>query len=71
MKRDMATPIVEAEDPGLHFYSAERRYVSCTVTPTERKSDYQAVEYVDKPGAPLITRASFVVEASEPGAKEA
>jgi alkaline phosphatase D len=59
------------ENPFLHFYSAERGYVSCTVTPTEWKSDYQAVEFVDKPGAPLITRASFVVEAGEAGAKEA
>lgn len=50
------------DNPCLKFHSRERGYVKCTVTPTEWRSDYQAVEYVSKPGAPLITRASFVVE---------
>lgn len=49
-------------NPGLKFHSRERGYVKCTVTPKQWRSDYQAVEYVTQPGAPLITRASFVVE---------
>jgi alkaline phosphatase D len=36
--------------------------VSCQVTPKEWRTDYRAVEYVTRPGAPLVTRASFVVE---------
>ncbi len=41
------------------------------MTPDHYRSDYQVVEYVDKPGAPLVTRASFVVENGQPGAKPA
>ena len=55
------------ENPFLKFHSRERGYVKCTVTPTEWRSDYQAVEFVSKPGAPLITRASFVVENGKRG----
>ena len=51
-----------SDNPCLKFHSRERGYVKCTVTPKTWQSDYQAVEYVTKPGAPLITRASFVVE---------
>ena len=61
----------QAENPFVKFHNAERGYVSCTVTPTEWRSDYQAVEYIDKPGAPLITRRKFVVESGKPGAKDA
>ena len=60
-----------SENPFVRFQNAERGYVSCTITPKEGKSDYQVVEYVDKPDAPLITRASFVVENGQPGAKPA
>lgn len=56
-----------AQNPFVKFQNAERGYISCTVTPKEWKSDYQVVEYVDKPGAPLITRASFTVESGKPG----
>ena len=30
---------------------------------------YQGVDYVTTPGAPLVTRATFVVESGRPGAK--
>jgi alkaline phosphatase D len=46
-------------------------YVGCTVTPRTWRSDHQMVEDVPKPGAPAITRASFVVEAGQPGSKPA
>lgn len=58
-----------AENPFVRFHNAERGYVSCQVTPRQWRSDYQAVEYVDRPGAPLLTRKSFVVEDGQPGAK--
>lgn len=60
-----------AENPFVRFHNAERGYVCCTVTPREWRSDYQVVEYVDRPGAPLVTRGSFVVESGRPGAKPA
>ncbi len=60
-----------AENPFVRFHTAERGYVSCTVTPDEWRTDYRAVEYIDRPGAPLVTRRSFVVESGQPGAKDA
>ncbi len=60
-----------AENPFVRFHNAERGYVSCTLTPDAWRTDYQVVEYVDKPGAPLVTRASFVLEQGRPGAKPA
>lgn len=59
------------ENPFVKFHSAERGYVSCEVTPQSWRSDYRAVEYVSRPGAPLITRASFVVEAGQPELQKA
>ena len=58
------------DNPCLKFHSRERGYVSCVITPDEWRSHYQAVEYVSKPGAPLITRASFLVENGRRGAQK-
>ena len=55
-----------AENPCVKFYNAERGYVRCAVSPREWRSDFQVVEYVTRPGAPPITRASFVVEDGQP-----
>jgi alkaline phosphatase D len=60
-----------AENAGVKFFNGERGYVRCTITPKLWTSDYQTVADIQKPGAPAITRASFVVEAGEAGAKRA
>ncbi len=60
---------MQAENPFVKFFNAQRGYVRCSLTPENYRADYQVVEYVDKPGAPLETRASFVVENGQPGAK--
>jgi alkaline phosphatase D len=60
-----------SENPFVKFHNAERGYVRCTLTPETWRSDYQAVEYVTRPGAPLVTRASFVVENGKPGIETA
>ncbi|TDU70880.1 alkaline phosphatase D [Prosthecobacter fusiformis] len=60
-----------AENPFVKFHSTERGYIRCEVTPELWKSDYQAIEYVSRPGAPLHTRASFVVESGKAGLQEA
>ncbi len=57
-----------SENPFVKFQNSERGYVRCTVTPEEWRSDFQVVEYVDKPGAPQICRGTFVVEDGKPGA---
>jgi alkaline phosphatase D len=55
-----------AENPFLKFFNAERGYVRCEVTPQTWRTDYRTVPFVTKPGAPLVTRASFVVESGRP-----
>ncbi len=61
------TPEILAENPHLKFYNGQRGYVSCDITPEQWRSDYRVVPYVSRPGAPVETRASFVVEAGQPG----
>ena len=56
-----------AENPFCKFHNAERGYVACEVTPESWRTDYRVVEYVDRPAAPLVNRASFVVENQQPG----
>lgn len=55
-----------SENPFVKYHNAERGYVSCTVTPNAWKTFYRTVEYVDRPGAPLKTRAEFTVEHGKP-----
>lgn len=55
-----------AENPFVKFHNAERGYVSCEVSPQKWQSDYRTVEYVTRHGAPINTRASFVVESDRP-----
>ncbi len=57
-----------AENPHLRFFNAQRGYVRCDVTAGRWRTDFRTVDYVSRPGAPVSTRASFVVEANRPGA---
>jgi alkaline phosphatase D len=57
---------VLAENPFVKFHNAERGYVVCDVTPDRWRADFRTVEYVSRKGAPLETRASFVVESGQP-----
>ncbi|MEY3851664.1 MAG: hypothetical protein RI910_644 [Verrucomicrobiota bacterium] len=54
------------ENPFVKFHSTERGYLVCEVTPKTWRTDYRAVAFVTKPGAPLLTRATFVVEDGTP-----
>jgi alkaline phosphatase D len=51
-----------SENPFVKFHNTERGYVVCEITPKTWRADFRTVEYVTRPGAPLQTRASFVVE---------
>jgi len=62
---------VLSDNPCVRFYNGQRGYVRCTVTPQAWRSDYQVVEQVTKPGTPVVTKTSFVVEAGTPGSKPA
>ena len=56
-----------ARNPHIHFFNAQRGYVRCAATPDRLVADYRIVPWVTRPGAPVETRASFVVEAGRPG----
>ncbi len=60
-------PQLRAENPFVKLQNEERGYVSCTVTAKSWQSDYQAIEFVDRPDAPRVTRASFTVESGRAG----
>jgi alkaline phosphatase D len=64
-----ATDGVLAENPFVRFFNGQRGYVRCEVTPERWTSDYRVVDYVSRPGSPIATRASFLVEAGRPGAQ--
>ena len=57
-----------AANPHIKFFNYNRGYVRCTLTPERWQSDYRVVPFVSTPGAPIATRASFVVENGRPGA---
>lgn len=66
------TPRGEAilsNNPHTKFYNGQRGYVVSTVTPESWTADYRVVPFVQEPGADIGTRATFVVEAGQPGAE--
>jgi len=63
--------VVLAENPHIEFVNRQRGYVRCTLDRGQWRSDFRIVDFVTRPGAPVRTRASYVVEDGVPGAKEA
>ncbi|MDZ4801860.1 MAG: alkaline phosphatase D family protein [Bryobacteraceae bacterium] len=64
-----AVQAVLPENPHVHFYNNQRGYVRCQLTPQRWQSDYRVVPFVSRQGAPVQTRATFVVESGKPGAQ--
>jgi alkaline phosphatase D len=60
---------VLAENGFVKFYNGQRGYVVCELTERALAADFRTLEYVSRPGSPLATRASFVVEDGRPGAE--
>jgi alkaline phosphatase D len=60
-----------AENPHIRFYNNRRGYVRTRLTPSELAADFRVVPYVQRPGAPVETRASFVVQDRRPGLQQA
>ena len=58
-----------AENGHLHFHNSQRGYLRCALTRDRWTTDFRVVPYVLREGAPISTRASFVVEAGRPGAQ--
>jgi alkaline phosphatase D len=57
-----------SENPFVKFCNEQRGYVACELTRAALRANYRIVEYVSRAGAPLKTRAAFVVEDGRPGA---
>lgn len=51
----------------MKFLNSQRGYVRCTVTKNLWKTDFKVVPYITKKGAPIATRATYVVEDKRPG----
>ncbi|MFL6120974.1 alkaline phosphatase D family protein [Actinophytocola sp.] len=60
-----------AANPHMRFFNGQRGYVLVSVNKDRWQSDYRVLHYVTKPGSPVYTRASFVVEDQRPGVQEA
>ena len=58
--------ILKSHNPQLDFENDQRGYVICDVTRDVWRTDYRVLDYVDKPGAPVTTRTSLVVEHGQP-----
>lgn len=63
--KDAREERLQAENPFVKFYNGQRGYVRCEVTPKAWRSDFRVVEQVSKPGAPVLTRKSFIVESGQ------
>jgi len=60
-----------AANPHMKFFNGQRGYVRVNVNRERWQSDYRVLPYVTQPGAPVSTRASYVVEDRVPGVQEA
>ncbi|MBH0779271.1 alkaline phosphatase D family protein [Nocardia bovistercoris] len=60
-----------AANPDLKFFNAQRGYVRVEVDRQLWRNDFRVVPYVTRPGAPVLTRATYVVRDGEPGVIEA
>ena len=58
------------ENPHIKFFNNYRGYVRCKLTQDTWQTDYQVIPYVTRPGAPVSTRASFIVEDGQPSLKQ-
>ncbi|MFE3446107.1 alkaline phosphatase D family protein [Nocardia sp. NPDC059180] len=58
-------------NPDMKFYNGQRGYVRVELDQQLWRSDFRVVPYVHRPGAPIETRAAFVVEDGRPGVTEA
>ncbi|MFV0443865.1 MAG: alkaline phosphatase D family protein [Planctomycetaceae bacterium] len=55
----------------VKWYNSNRGYVSCEVTPKRWTAHFRITPFVDKPGSPIETPATFVIKAGRAGAERA
>jgi alkaline phosphatase D len=56
-----------AANPHMKFFNSQRGYVRVNVNQQRWRSDFRVIPSVTTPGAPISTRASYVVEDRKPG----
>jgi alkaline phosphatase D len=56
------TPQVLAQNPHMKFFNSQRGYLSIEVTPQRWQTHFRTLDYVTRRGAPLGTRATYVLE---------
>jgi alkaline phosphatase D len=57
-------------NPHVEFTNQQRGYTRCTTTPQLCRAEFQVMEYVSDPGAPIRTRASYITEEGNPGLQQ-
>ena len=62
--------VLLSENPHIKFVNSQRGYIVCDVTARQWRTEYRVVPFVTTEGAPISTRASFVVDAREPGIQQ-
>ncbi len=60
--RPKTSPALLSANPHMKFFNAQRGYVRHQVSPDRWQADFQVLDKVSVKGAPIRTRASFVVE---------
>lgn len=55
------------ENENVKYNCNRRGYTRCTLTSDTWTTEFQVVDYVSRPGAPLRNDATFTVEAGQPG----
>ncbi len=63
------TAQILAENPHIKFFNGQRGYVRCRLSRRRWVSDFRVLPFVTRPGAPISTRARFVIENGRPGAQ--
>lgn len=58
-------------NPHIKYNNQRRGYVRVSLDQQQARADFRTVPYVKRPGAPIATHKSFVVEAGNPGLKGA
>ncbi|MEO5923395.1 MAG: alkaline phosphatase D family protein [Bryobacteraceae bacterium] len=59
------------ENPHLKMYNNRRGYMLLTLDQKQCRADYRTVEYVTRPGAPIRTHSTWMVENGQLGVKKA
>jgi alkaline phosphatase D len=69
--KDGLAVAANGRNPHIIFHNNRRGYAVCEVSQREWRTHFRIVPFVRAPGAPLATRASFVIEDGQPAAQPA